>query len=826
MIQNSHGKLILAGIIIAILTTVFLCSVALIDERSIKEQIDTNISYKSLSIKKLPYPQVYIQDISFGDVKIKSAKVRFPLLSILLFSHKLQDLELENVTFSTKNEILSFQDFHLMLQNIWFKKESFSNIDLKQVEISLANNQILKIPYVNFSCASSQCFINNSDLNLRISEDKDNIIAISGIYSLMDYKINFEEKYDIKTKNFLGGFLINQISDMKGKIQGEIVGSKDVTHFRNIASDVPLLKGVADYAIFHGKGSNFKSNIDYAQLEPQGLKNLIFALKSYSQNLFVDIKIASGKIGGEKLSDVKILANSSDNMLNITNLVGNFESDNNFNFVGKLDSSLEGKINFTHSDVNRLISRWLYHPAVKENNTSDPKEIKIQFSSDIYISDKNYNFRNINSKISDKININGQYGVRFISDTPRVISCLEIDSFDFNDNNYPIIDDLFSYVASIASGMKSESYLSRLDVIKNLGYKLHPDLYFTNAQIGDHKISTIHADVRVKDSHVEVKKLDIVGDDLHFSAEGELQAWGIKPLCFININGTKIQNLNYNFNSITSYLSNNIDFKKVQFNLIIAIDQFISNDNLNIQNIRASLKSDDAGGVKISNLIFDIFGGRVTSTSYFTLNDLSLEGVFGYNNFLLDPIISYLGKQDSILTGVASANGRFKANLENYTKFLKELDLSGNYLAKFINIQNFGIDDYIDQITKKDYDAKSRLEYDTYYAPLKGNTEIPLLSGAMDIQDGLLSIKDMNFTTKFSSANLSGSIKLDGLTANNDLKVDFEFIIPEATNSDKMLNKVSDQQNAKFSMKIQDYIFSPVRVLDVGEMKSKLFGSP
>ena len=822
MESNDDNKLfskekvyIILSAVVGILVIIYLSSVTLINEDIIKEQIEGDISYKSLSFKKFPYPKVYLHEVELGNIKIPKVNIKFPFLSLMSFSHKIKNIELQNPKFLLKNEIASLQDFHMILENIWLRKKDISNLDLTNIEIFWKNNQIIQIPSLNLSCAKMKCSISAPGFTLSITQDEGDLISMSAFYLLSNHQMNFSEKYDTKTRNFIGNFQIDGI-DKQDKIQAEIVGNREVTHFKNISANYDLfLKGNLDYAIFGGKTSILKANIDYLNMTSEQLYKLISNVKFYNEGLNLDIQASSGKILDQELVNIKLIANSTSDAINITHLSGNFESDSKFNFIGKFTKDLEGRLDLNHSDLNKILRKI----GVKNLVLHDQKAQQLQFASDIHISDNNYNYSNINAKINDQLIINGQFGARFISDTPRIISCLQIDGLDFNDKNYPIINNLLFYLTSIASDMKSDDYVSKFDLIKNLRYKIHQDLYFTNSRLGAHKIDKIHTDVRIKDAHVEVKKLDITSEDLNFSAEGELQSWGIKPIFFANIHGTRIQNLGYYYDSLVSYFSKNIDFKKMQFNLSIAMDQFISNDKINVQNLRAEFKSDDSGGVKISNLIFDIFGGRVTSTSYLTLGDLSLEGVFGYNNFLFEPIIAYLSKKSSLITGVASANGKFKFNLENYTKFISEMELSGNYIAKFINIQNFGIDDYIEQITKKSYDAKLRLEYDTYYATLKGQTQIPLLSGSLEVANGLVNFKDMVFTTKYSSGNVRGSLKLDGLKAGDDLKSDFTFIFPSESQANQAFLSKTEPKKATFSMKIQDYIFAPISTLDLTEMQ-------
>jgi hypothetical protein len=819
IVQHYKIKLIFAGIM-GIFLAIFLFSTAMINPDKIKQQIDKNISYKSILVKKFPYPKIYLKDVIIGDARIDTSILHISLLSLLSFSHKIQNIELRNIVINSKNDILGLQDFHNILQNIWTKKEDIGAIDMSHI---LVNG--LMVPSASISCGKSSCDFavnsGSSSLLLRASKDKGDIIALAGSCFFHNYKIQIEEKYDTKTKNFIGNFKLDQMVDIKNQFQGEIVGNSQTTHYRNISASFDFLKGAGDYAIFTGKNSSLKSNIDYLEISDKKVRNLFSVLKSYCKDLFLDMKIASAKIASESISDIKIMANSDDAGLNITNFSGKLEGEDSLIFTGKLTEAIDGHIDLSYSDLNKLLIKIGFENLASKSSDAQ----KLQFSSDIHIEDQNYHFSNISSKVADQVGITGQFGVRVISDTPRVLAALDITSLDFNNKNYPIIDKLFSYMISAASNMKSENYSSKFDPIKNLGYKLNSDLYFSNAKIGEYKIDKMRSNFRIKDAHIDLRTINVKSEDIDLDISGELQAWGIKPILFMNLYGAKLKHIDYNHKSFIEYLSKNIDFKKMHFNLSLALDHLVTKNQLDIGNIRASINSDDLGGIKISNGIFDIFGGRVTSTSYFVTNDLVIDGVFGYNNFLLEPMVSYLSNAESGITGVASLNGKFHANLGDYTKFSNSLELSGSYIAKFIKLQNFGIDEFVEQVTKKDYDAKARLDYDSYYAILKGYTDIDTLSGSLDAKDGLVSFSDITFSTKSTEGRVDGKVKMNGVFANESHML-FEFSMPETKQEgNQMFNPPAEPQKFKAKVSLDGSIFAPSRLFDTNSLKIQMIGN-
>jgi hypothetical protein len=816
--QNNQIKMVFAGIL-GILILIFSFSISMLTIDKIKKQIDPSITYGTIVISKLPYPEISLKDVVIGDAKIAKVILHLSLPSIFSFSHKIGDIELQNLHIQNASQISSLQDFHKILRNIWIRKNDISNIDVNNIVI----NKII-IPSATLSCGSIGCnirinFGDASDMNLDVMQSASaaDIIDLSASYSFYNHKINIEEKYDTKSGNFLGAFSADQTDGKKWKFAGEVVGNATTTHFRNISIDSDICKGAADYAVFADKNAHLKANIDY--LEVPNISDFISFVKSGSEGLFVDVKIASAKMADEKISDIKFIANSDENSFNIADFSGKLDGESKFSINGKLSSSFDGSLELNYADTNKLLTKFGH-----SNLTSESKEPQnLQLSSAIHIGEKIYHFNNIDAKIAGQVTAVGQFGVRFISDTPRVLIALDIDNLDSKNKSYPVVNNLFSYLTMLSSSMKDSHYMDKWDPIKNLGYKLNADLYFTNAQIGQYKIDNMRSNFRVKDAYIDLLELSMIGDKIDLSVKGELQAWGLKPILFGNIYGAKIDGIDYNHQAFMKYLTDNLDLKKLHLNLSVALDKYSTIKKFEAQNLRATLSSDDLGGIKISNFIFDIFGGRVISTSYLSLHDLGIDGVFGYNNFFLEPIVSYLSGQESALRGVASANGKFHSNIDSYDIFSKNLEFSGNYIAKFITLQNFGIDDFIEQITKKNYDAKARIEYDGYYAVLKGSTEIPLLSGSVDVKGGSATLADTIFTTKFSSGKMSAKLNLNGtFDVGTKANVMFEFQIPEGLEQkDPMAQKI-EPKKLKANMSLEGSIFAPSRSLDRNDLKKQM----
>ena len=230
-----------------------------------------------------------------------------------------------------------------------------------------------------------------------------------------------------------------------------------------------------------------------------------------------------------------------------------------------------------------------------------------------------------------------------------------------------------------------------------------------------------------------------------------------------------------------------------------------------MKNVRFFAQSDDSGGIKFSKSLVDIFSGRLTIDGYLNLENLDLDLVFGYNNFSLSDMVSYLNKynniQDINFRGAGSCVGTLKTNIASKDTIFNMMEASGSYIAKFIQINNFGIDNYLSAITVKDYNAKTRLEYDTYYAPLKGISEIDECAGDIKIENGILTLKDSKFRTVTSKGTINGDVDLKDLTIVDKLKIDFEQLA---------------NQNVRLNMNLEGNILSPKRSLNLEEIKIML----
>ena len=823
--MNKNQIFFSLGAILLGLIIILSISAAMISENMVKDQISDNISYDEISVVRFPYPSIELKNVKLGKHNAARVKLKISLPSLLLFSYNIKNIDIEDVSISTGSNLTNLEDFHNAARYVLDEgNHDFRYIGLSKIALYHQNKKIYSLNSANLKCTTGKCELFGIDKNqhhFSISALLDSkIMRITSSITSNNIDLAMFEKYDLGSGNFIGDFkaTIKSIDDIN--IVGELAGNNDVAHFRNIVLESKMLEGKADYASFKEYGGKLKLDLNSFNLNSDQIKNIMsesLYMRLMPKDFEVHIKDAKVAENGFKLID--IFGSNDAEKVKISEMSAISDYDDVINVRGDIYLSeygpvFDGNIDCKYHNFSHLLSLFKLESFEGVN-----PEYNFTFNSDIYASAKNYHFSKINSKVAD-VQVNGDLGIILLQSTPRIVSSLDIKNFNFIENDYVLAPKFFEYLKSLVHDMKEEDYLTKFNALKEFPYKASLDINFYDAILGKYKLDNINANIRVKNAHIALKKLDIESEMLSLHSNGELQSWGIKPIMFFNITGGHLDQFSYSLLKMHDYIIENIDPKKIQFNSSIAFDNLSSDDGISLLNLRAMINSDDAGGVNIKDMLVDVFGGRLISTSYILPSSFTIEGVYGYNNFLLSPIAEYITKDKSLISGIASANGKFKMNLED-KDFISKLYLNGSYIAKFITLNNFGIDDYIENITEKEYDAKNRLEYDTYNASYKGVTELPLYAGSIEVKDGLVSLKDNDFNTKYTNADITGGFKMPSLQA-KDLMILFEFDDPRQPKLNIRGKKLS-KKKINIPMKVEGNIFTPVRTLDLSDLKKKLF---
>ncbi|MCC8398692.1 MAG: exodeoxyribonuclease 7 small subunit [Rickettsia endosymbiont of Labidopullus appendiculatus] len=813
---------------------------------------------KNIKITKFPVPYLIIDQIKEeGKMELGNIEIHFAPWSLLTLRPKISAVTIYNATIYSDEQDLDIINHDRIVSSFITNDIIDINFDIKNLTILNKNNQ----PFITLNnCSLSK----NNPISNRTSFKGDGgyVGQLSGFFERKcnqtnfdltiandDYNFHLLETYiDSKLISGKAEYLIQNLADIlhilipdldslfrkfnpneKINIKFDILPTPQLLKLENITIDSNSLAG--NGSIYLNKSDEVTSIIKlyFPKIDAKSLitssnnikqfSNSVFGLrflfdnKSIITNILVDQIILDND---EVLNNTKILLNLDKGVLVVNDFSGTIKSGGNFQFIGNVTqnsvrSAFDGTIYLQHNDLNSVLNILGYQQAVSEKPTAFilSSDLKLTLI-DIYL--QNLMLKTENTKVT------GNITTRFIGSIPHFITILDFSSIDLNREDYPIISPMVKFAKSLSENMKDESYLTKYIPIRTINYLGNFDITINDILMGDNSFGKAYILANISPGNIEISNLDIRTNSDYINLSANLLANNIKPQLKVTINDGSL-NVNYltaeYLLNLRNKLLNEFDLEKIELKLNCALSK-ITQDDLVLQNIKLALANNNAL-FKISNLEANLLLGKLKAEGNILLDPYTLSFVYALNSIDLAQLSNILPKGLLDNRGRMSVNGAITTNGDSLKKLLYELNTQSDFVVKNAKINNFSIDSFIEKVNNKDYNLKY-LKEDLAHAMYQGQTELDSLHGNVQLKNGIVTIKDIVFNTKYSSGSASSVVNI----YNWDMALSsiLSFYVADL----KLNLNDSSNQNTPINLKIKTSgtMLDPIKTLDETELTKAL----
>ncbi len=850
-------------IAISLLVCAMLTAINFVDYNSVNNSFVNELKISSQNLKnikiiKFPIPYLTIDQIKEeGKMELENIEIHFTPWSLLILRPKISAVTIYNATIYSDEQDLDIINHDRIVSSFITNGIIDINFDVKNLTILNKNNQ----PIVTLNNCS---LFKNSPISNRTSFEGDRgyVEKLSGFFERKGNQINFDltianndynfhllETYiDSKLINGKAEYLIQHLADIlhilipdldslfrkfnpteKINIKFDILPTPQLLKLENITIDSNSLAG--NGSIYLNKSDDVTSIIKlyFPKIDAKSLitssnnikqfSNSVFGLrflfnnKSIITNILVDQIILAND---EVLNNTKILLNLDKGVLVVNDFSGMIKSGGSFQFIGNVTqnsvrSIFDGTIYLKHNDLNSILNTLGYEQAVSRKPTAFilSSDLKLTLI-DIYL--QNLMLKTENTKVT------GNIMARFIGSMPHFITILDFSSIDLNREDYPIISPMMKFAKSLSENMKDESYLAKYIPIRTVNYLGNFDIMINDLLMGDNSFGKAYILANVSPGNIEISNFDIRTNSDYLNLSANLLASKIKPQLKITINDGSL-----NVNSLTpksllnlrNKLLNEFDLEKIELKLNCVLSKITQGD-LVLQNLKLALANNNAL-FKISNLEANLLLGKLKAEGNILLDPYTLNFVYALNSISLVQLSNILPKGLLDNRGRMSVNGAIATNGDSLKKLLFELNTQSEFVVKNAKISNFSIDSFIEKVNNKDY-ILNDLKDDLTKAMYQGETELDSLRGNIQLKNGIVTIKDIVFNTKYTSGSASLAVNIYNWDMALSSILSFYIADSKPNLSD------SNNKNTPINLKIKTSgtILDPIKTLDESELTKAL----
>lgn len=801
---------------------------------SYRKSYNIFLTAKDVSLKKGITPYIKINFLKINNHEISDVKIKFSLISMLRFKYEFSDIKFDSGLIKGNKNISYFDIITIYQKLISLKlarKISFNNLRISSKdeilldEGAISSNGKIFIKIKNLNIIGSALYKENGLMVDLKTSHPDYFSVIKANYNDSNHKFNLETNITINDlHNFVNSYFNNNDFDLTrirknqlASLKFEITGSKSDYMLKNLTLNGDNILMQASLAKDESQSSLLKINISKLDLNKFLDKNnnsnqqlIKENFKIFSSNYNIKVKIDSLKFFKEELTNLNILGFTDNGTLKIEKCSGLLSSGGSFNLHGFIVENnyrllLDGKINFIHKDFNKFLLS-INQDSLAKNHISP-----INYNSNLSFSRKDFSLNNYIVKIDEKIYF-GDFSYKNISDTPRINIKLKTKNLNLDDNSTPILSEYIKSLTSILQGLQERDYTKKLVPLRQIDNKINFSLeadrvIFSGINFDDFKIRAYVKKAFIKSQEVSFNHLD---EKISFNFS--LNAWGLKPEINFELSNGNFYLTN---EQISSFLqsTNNLNLSNISLKFKGKLNKLISDKLGEISDVRFSLFN-NSNFIILETFTGRYFGGAFSLTSNIKIKPFVIEGVFALNNFTLNDMVKKLSDNIFQVKGAGSVNGKFRTAGISRLHLLSNLELESSFLGDEIEIENFGIDNYIAKIISPDYDYKNKIDYDSKIAAYEGTTNINKMSGDLSISGKLLKISKVQFFTLNTGASLAGSLSL--VNGDSKMLAIFSFLPPAKENS-KVENK-----HIEIPMKIEGFIGSTNRTIDYKNLNNLL----
>jgi hypothetical protein len=849
-------------LIFAIMAGTVFASITLTDYKKIYQEFvlgmkvdPSSIKESDFTINKFPVPYLVIDKIEqAGKVTVKDVEIRFSLMSLLKFSPKIASLKIGEARVYLDHDDVNFFSHDEFISELLARDALSAQASIDKL-IFVESDADVPLVIENFTFISGD---NNTsfagtmdavgDLNGSFVTSGDNVTFKLNVND-QSYNLNVEEnyknnslesgKFSMETSN-LAQKIVKLIPDFaelasaikseeKVKITLDIAPSNNYISLKNIVISSDSIAGTGEMSL---SKNNFDKNdikLEFTKIDidswskaksddSNAHSNKYTSNKrfDFSKNpmqldiFFKDIKLNENN----SLSDVGITAEIKDSKLYIQDFSGGIDQSGKFKLNGIITqnsfrSLFNGKVVFNHKDLNDL-AEYFSGPEVRTASA-----IPFALSSDIKMSSVDLSLQNLLIKTSDT-DIAGNLSTKFIGNSPRTNATIRFSTIDIDKGSFPALSQAFNYGMSLFDGMKEENYLGKFILIRRISSMANYDITFDRLLVGKKMYENANFNLETSPGRVSLEQLFIQNGDDWIDASVALEAQGIRPVIYFTIHNAF---MGVDFLTAPSMLRlrkkilDTLDLSKVDIAMSFAIKKLYQDDFF-LNRVLFQARN-NKNLLDIKKFDADLLGGRMQSSGSILLDPYTLNFVYALNSVHIDEIAKLLPQGMLESGGVLSASGMWSARGDELKEQLYNLYTRSNVVTKDIVLQNFSIDDLIQETGAVNYNISS-LKEDIKKAMLTQKTQISDLKTNVELSKGMFTLSALAFKTKYSAA--SGSALFNLYDFNLDASTIFSFYLAKP----KYGRSTTDYAPVKMTVTANGNLLSPKKTADTKELEEIL----
>lgn len=801
-------------------------------------------------IRKFPIPSITISDLELGNgINLYGLELSFSIPSLIKLNPKIGVLKINRVNIEQNKDDISTLDYQTLLTTLLSNQYSlYSDLEIKELNVFNKNHErVLKLTNLTSSYDGS---------NIGFSANTKDTVKISGTIetkkqTLRKMQFNVEGAY----YNFQFDGFYNNSQELKGKGKYKIKNLAKVIYssfpeiqsiFNDLSSNESinvtfdlfteqnqwLLKNISiSSSSIIGQGecniSNNEFLLDFAQINIDKLfvhdsKNNItenIIQKDSSKLLFIskllkaNITVKDLIFCGDNYNNVKFITTPESDKLYIKDFSGK-SSKGQFKILGVITqnayrSIFDGQVYLNHQNLNSILTM------MGQEQLAVEKVTPFAFQSDLKATLINLNMQNVVLK-THNARIDGAISFKFIGYNPRVNSKINVSSIHLNTKDYPLISPIWKFILGFTHGTKEKDYLNKFIAIRTAPYTGSFDVVLNDLFIDKDYFGKVSFISNIEPGNIKIDNLYINNGNDYITSTIDLMANIVTPKFNIKINDGS---LHVNFLSPKAILSlrnillTEFDTGKILLNFQCSLSKVFQKD-LIVEDIKFDIENTNQL-FKISNLSAKALGGTFEGSGSILLDPYTINLVYAFNSIDIPSLSKILPAGFLNTTGTASINGMITTNGDSLERQLYNLYTKSYLVLRDTTINNFSLDDFIEQINDKAYDTKS-FDDDVKKTLLTGKTTVDNLTSEILLTKGILSLKNTKFNTKYAAAAAAANISIYNFDVNLASIFSFNLL-------DRAMNKYATSYNpAKFGLKVEGNLFSPQKTADTIDLLSQL----
>ena len=391
--------------------------------------------------------------------------------------------------------------------------------------------------------------------------------------------------------------------------------------------------------------------------------------------------------------------------------------------------------------------------------------------------------------------LSGIMSIRHGGDVPSLVGSVSVSRLNLDDLNIPSL--LNSLVMPYIGGTNDE--IDDIQKLRNIGIKLSLETNFQDIILNRHPINKIGGIVNLEAGSLKIEKWTIDSEQASLEGNIVMDLHFLQPVLTINVKGDHFNTDFFTQFSSTSttppdktlantttteppkpatpskttphWSSDKLHFLRLdKFNGSVSVTlNTLMHRQITAQNASLLLKM-DKGVVVIDQCNADIFSGKFTAKGSMGMTVPSLAISFAFNNTNLDTISPLLELPN--LNGYMSVSGSMVTQGYTPADWISHLKSSTSMILRQVSIKGLDLQSVIDHSRDTSYQPTLFADY-IKNANTQGTTELSTAEGRIDIEDGILTIKNMNFANISSSGTFVLSANLKDWIMNGAARIDF-----------------------------------------------------